>query len=96
MTLIVPAHQHSRLGVDGDQLAIAPHAGRVLVGLAVTLHVVAIGAQSGNDVQRKALFHLQLVGQILMVKPRRIRRRLDIEPVIQHADQIVRNGRDNG
>ena len=81
--------------IDLDQLAIAPHARALLIKLRLALGRIPSRLHRLDRRQRKALFKLQYIRQILVVEAWSIRCCLNIQPVIDHADQIIRDCRDN-
>ncbi len=83
-------------GVDGDEFAVAPGAGVMLVGYCEAVDGVAHGFELLRDVDRELLFEVDAVGQVLVMKARCVGSLLDVEAVVYRADDVVRDGGDDG
>src|SRR5260370_6911215 len=94
--VVVAAEEFVGCGVDGDEFGVAPDAGVVFVGYGEAVDGVAhvfelVGCSDG-----KFLFEVDAVGQVLVVEARGIGGLLDVEAVVDGADDVVGDGGDDG
>src|ERR1700754_4400366 len=83
-------------GIDGDEFAVAPGAGVVLVGYGEAVDGVAHGGELVGYVSGEFLFEVEAVGEIWMVEARGVGYGLDVESVIDGAEDVVGDGGDDG
>ena len=83
-------------GVDGDEFAVAPDAGVVLVGYGEAVDGVAHGCELVGYVCGEFLFEVDAVGQVLVVEAGGVGGLLDVEAVVDGADDVVGDGGDDG
>src|SRR5208282_2914530 len=77
-------------GVNHDALTVSP----VCPGI-INFEFVSFGAQNTHCIGREAVFHENLIGKPLMMKPGRVDGFLNIEGEIDDADQNVSNNCDD-
>ena len=83
-------------GVDGDQFAVAPGAGGLFVELGLALGDVAGGLEGFDGGEGEGLFELEDVGEVLVVEAGGVGRGLDVEVVVEDAEEVVGDGGDDG
>lgn len=96
MAIVLAAQQFVSLLVNCDQLAIPPRAWIMFIVGSVAVNVIAHGCELIGNVRREFLFDVQAVGQVLVVETRSICGLLDVEAVVDDADEVVRNGGNDG
>ena len=94
--MVVGAETVVGLWVDGDDFAVSPDAGVVLVGYGDAVDGVAHGLELVGYGERKFLFQVDAVGKILVVEARSVGGLLDVEVVVDDADDVVGDGGDDG
>ena len=84
-------------GVDGYEFAVAPDAGVSVVGGLVAVGVVAHGMELIDDIVGELLLEVEAVRDVLVVKARGVGDGLDVELVVDSADDVVSySGDDRG
>ncbi len=94
--VVVASEEFSGLGIDGDEFAVAPDAGIVFVGYGETVDIVAHGFELSGYVYGELLFEVEAIGQVLVVKTGGVGGLLDVEMIVDDADEVVSNCGDNG
>ncbi len=90
------AEQLVGFGVDGDEFAVAPGAGVVFVGDCEAVDGVAHCFELLGDIGRELLFEVDAVGQVLVMEAGCVGGLLDVEAVVDGADDVVGDGGDDG
>ena len=83
-------------GVDGDEFAVAPDAWVVFVGYGEAVDGVAHGGEGFGGWDGEFLFEVDAVGEVLVVEARGVGGLLDVEAVVDGADDVVGYGGDDG
>src|SRR6202453_3611544 len=94
--VVVAAEEFVGFGVDGDEFAVAPDAGVVLVGYGQAVDGIAHGFELVGYVGGELLFEVEAVGQILVMEARGVGGLLDVEAVVDDTDEVVGDGGDDG
>src|SRR5260370_41600191 len=94
--VVVAAEEFVGFGVDGDEFAVAPDAGVVFVGYGEAVDGVAHGFELVGRLCGEFLFEVDAVGQVLVVEARGVGGLLDIEAIVDGADDVVGDGGDDG
>jgi hypothetical protein len=94
--VIVAAEEFVGFRVDGDEFAVAPGARVVLVSDGEAVDGVAHGFELVGDLGGELLFEVEAIRQVLVMEARSVRRLLDVEAVVDDADEIVGDGGDDG
>ncbi len=95
-TVVVAAEELVGLGVHGDELAVAPEAWVAVVGGLVAVGFVAHGFELVDDVVGELLFEVEAVGDVLVVEAGGVGYGLDVEVVVDGADDVVSDRCDDG
>ena len=90
------AEEFAGFGVDGDHFAVAPDAGILLVGYCVAVDGVAHGFEFFGGCDGELLLDVDVVGKVLMVEAGGVGGLLDVETVVDGADDVVGYGGDDG
>ena len=96
LALILAAGDEASLGVDGDELAVAPDAGCLLVKLSGLVDGVTDGFEFVGGGAGETLFKVEAVWQVLVVEAGGVGGLLDGEAVVEDADEVVGDGGDDG
>ena len=96
VAVVVAALEFVGGGVDGDEFAVAPGAGGFFVELGVAVGDVAGGLEGVDGGEGEGLFELQDVGEILVVEAGGVGGGLDVEMVVEDADEVVGDRGDDG
>src|ERR1700722_13306477 len=93
--VVVATEEFVGFGVYGDEFAVAPDAGVSVVGGLVAVGFVAHGLELIDDVVGKLLFEVETVWEVLVVEARGVGDGLDVEVVVDGADDVVGNSGDD-
>ena len=94
--VIVAALELVGVGVDGDEFVVAPGAGGVLVGGHLAVGLVAHRDELAGNVVGEGAFEIEAVGEVLVVEARGVGGLLDVEAVVEGADEVVGHRGDDG
>lgn len=93
---VVSAEEFSGFGIDGDEFAVAPDAWVLFVRDRETVDGVAHGCEFFGGWGWELLLHVDAVGKVLMVEAWGVGGLLDVESVVDGADDVVGYGGDDG
>jgi len=96
VAVVMASEEGAGGGVDGDQFAVTPDAVGFFVELGGAAGDVASGFQDFDSGDGEGLFELQDVGEVLVVEAGGVGRGLDVEMVVQDADEVVGYRGDDG
>ena len=93
---VVASEQLTGFEIDGDEFAVAPYAWILFVGHGIAVDGVTHGFEFVGWCYGELLLEVDAVGKILIVEAGSVGGLLDVEAVVDGADDVVGYGGDDG